>query len=178
MDCSSPRHQGNYTLASTKNVHLQRLSAVQKLTKALALGLPHAIPEEDLVRLCNIASAERLKNREGCSTKTILCTFSGTVPEHFDLGPFGKFRTRSYVPEPMRCYNCQRYGHHKAQCQQGHKCAVCSGRHETSVCIANTQERARDQGQMPQLPPGTPCLVPQMPSQAGEDPEDCTNAIS
>ena len=35
----------------------------------------------------------------------------------------------------MRCYNCQRYGHHTSQCQQGHKSVVCSGRNETSVCI-------------------------------------------
>ena len=122
-------------LASTKDVHLQRLSSAQKLTKAVVLGPPPQIPEDDLTRLCNIASAEKLKNREGYSTRTILCTFSGTVPEYVDLGPFGKYRTRPYVPEPMRCYNCQRYGHHKSQCQQGHKCAVCSSRHETSVCI-------------------------------------------
>ena len=123
------------TLACTKDVHLQRLSSAQKLTKAVVLGLPLQIPEDYLTKLCNIASAERLKNREGYSTRTILCTFSGTVPEYVDLGHFGKYRTRPYVPEPMRCYDCQRFDHHKLQCQQGPKCAVCSGRHETSICI-------------------------------------------
>ena len=69
------------TLACTKDVNLQRLSSAQKLTKAVVLGLPLQTPKDDLTKLCNIASAERLKNREGYSTRTILCTFSGTVPE-------------------------------------------------------------------------------------------------
>ena len=94
------------TLTGTKEVNLQRLNSAKKLTKAVVLGLPLQIPEEDLTKLCNIASAERLKNREGYSTRTILCTFSGPVPEYVDMGHFGKYRTRPYVPEPMRCYHC------------------------------------------------------------------------
>ena len=123
------------TLTGTNEVNLQRLGSAQKLTKAVVLGLPLQIPEEDLTKLCNIASAERLKNREGYSTRSILCTFSGPVPEYVDMGHFGKYRTRPYVHEPMRCYHCQRFDHNKAQCKWGPRCAVCSGRHETSVCI-------------------------------------------
>ena len=51
-------------LASTKDVHLQQLSSAQKLTKAVVLGLPPQIPEDDLTRLCNIASAEKLKKEK------------------------------------------------------------------------------------------------------------------
>ena len=39
------------TLASTRDVHLQRLSSAQKLTKVVVLGLPLQIPEDDLTRL-------------------------------------------------------------------------------------------------------------------------------
>ena len=39
------------TLASTKDVHLQRLNSAQKLTKAVVLGLPLQIPEDDLTKL-------------------------------------------------------------------------------------------------------------------------------
>ena len=38
------------TQACTKDVHLQRLSSAQKLTKAVVLGLPLQIPEEDLTK--------------------------------------------------------------------------------------------------------------------------------
>ena len=69
------------TLTGTNEVKFQRLSSAQKLSKAVVLGLPLQIPEDDLTKLCNIASAERLKNREGYTTRSILCTFSGPVPE-------------------------------------------------------------------------------------------------
>ena len=43
------------TLTGSKEVHLQRLSSAQKLTKAVVLGLPLQIPEEDLTKLWQIS---------------------------------------------------------------------------------------------------------------------------
>ena len=40
-----------------------------------------------------------------------------------------------YHPEPLRCFNCQKFWHHKSACRSIAKCAVYSGRHETSRCI-------------------------------------------
>ena len=65
----------------------------------------------------------------------MLCSFIGERPNQIDLGVWGTFPVRTYYPEPLRCYNCQRFEHHKSTCFSETRCAVCSGRHETSVCI-------------------------------------------
>ena len=78
------------------------------------MGAPHVIPAEGLARIGNIANAERMKNKEGNLTRAVLCTLSGPVPEQVGLVPFGEYTTGKYVPEPMHCYKCQRYGNHKA----------------------------------------------------------------
>ena len=65
----------------------------------------------------------------------MLCSFIGKRQDRIDLGVWGTFPVRTYYPEPLRCYNCQRFEHHKSTCFSETRCAVCSGRHETSVCI-------------------------------------------
>ena len=65
----------------------------------------------------------------------MLCSFIGERPDRIDLGVWGTFPVRTYYPEPLRCYNCQRFVHHKSTCFSNTRCAVCSGRHETSACI-------------------------------------------
>ena len=65
----------------------------------------------------------------------MLCSFIGEQPDRIDLGVWGTFPVRTYYPEPLRCYNCQNFEHHKSTCFSETRCAVCSGRHETSVCI-------------------------------------------
>ena len=37
-----------------------------------------------------------------------------------------KVDVRLYIPNPRRCFNCQRYGHNTDNCQQGQVCAKCA----------------------------------------------------
>ncbi|XP_068240310.1 uncharacterized protein [Palaemon carinicauda] len=57
------------------------------------------------------------------------------VPSSLDLGVWGTFPVIDYTPEPLRCYNCQCYGHHKEDCQGPATCGVCSQRHNTEIRI-------------------------------------------
>ena len=39
-----------------------------------------------------------------------------TIPEHIDIG-YLKARTRPYIPNPQRCYQCHKFGHTKNSCK-------------------------------------------------------------
>ena len=41
-----------------------------------------------------------------------------------------------FVPEPLRCYRCQRWGHHQRRCTLPARCRVCSGTHNTVHCLS------------------------------------------
>ncbi|XP_068206408.1 proteoglycan 4-like [Palaemon carinicauda] len=69
------------------------------------------------------------------TVRRLLATFIGPVPSSLDLEVWGTFPVTDYTPEPLRCYNCQRYGHHKEDCQGPATCGVCSQRHDTEICI-------------------------------------------
>ena len=137
----TPLDNETYTaLKNNKAINLEELKFEDKTKKAIVVGFPMDLPETELTKHSQITSAVRMKNKQGILTKTMLCTFTGRIPEKVDLGHWGKFATKTYYPEPLRCYNCQRYGHHKSACTAPSVCAVCSGRHATDQCITKHKE--------------------------------------
>ena len=132
----TPLDDGTYNhLKTCTTIKLQELKQEDKTKKAIVVGFPLDMPESELTKHSQISSAARMKNKEGVLTRTMLCTFTGKIPDKVDLGHWGKFATKTYYPEPLRCYNCQKFGHHKSACTSPAICAVCSGRHETEHCI-------------------------------------------
>lgn len=55
------------------------------------------------------------------------------MPEKVYLG-FVRYAVRPYVPPPLRCYKCQKFGHVAAVCRGKQRCARCGGEHEYGKC--------------------------------------------
>ena len=64
------------------------------------------------------------KDHDVIQTNTLLLTFNSiTVPKTLKI--FYQFvPVDIYVPNPLRCYNCQRFGHHESDCPVDY-CSVC-----------------------------------------------------
>ena len=123
------------TLRNTSELALTELNRNNRIIKAVVTGFPFSIPGTELAKHEKITHVERMKNKDGQETKTMLCSFIGERPDRINLGIWGTYPVRTYYPEPLRCFNCQKFGHHKSACQSSAKCAVYSGSHETSTCI-------------------------------------------
>lgn len=121
-----------------KPIHLQ--SSTSNITKGVVLKYHLLMPLSLLQRHPQIISADRLTHREGEPTRQVLITVRGPLPGYVDLGNWGTFYTRPYGKEPLRCFNCQRFGHHKANCTLPTKCGICAGSHETEKCIKMHKE--------------------------------------
>ena len=89
-----------------------------------------------------VDAAKRLEGTGKCPTQQVVVTVRGPPVPSLDLGPWGVYKTRSYVPDPRRCFRCQKYRHMRAVCHSPPKCGVCSGPHETEKCI--TAHKASD----------------------------------
>ncbi|XP_050737833.1 actin-binding protein WASF2-like [Eriocheir sinensis] len=53
-----------------------------------------------------------------------------------DLGSWGVFYTRPFNAEPLRCYRCQQYSHHRSRCNRQAVCGMCSGPQMTEAYLA------------------------------------------
>ena len=59
-------------------------------------------------------------------TDTIILTFDWPdLPESIKCG-YRNFPVKMYIPNPRRCFNCQKYGHGKNQCRATQVCGNCS----------------------------------------------------
>ena len=73
---------------------------------------------------------------------TIKVDFEGTVmPSHIYLGNLS-LRVRKYNQPPLRCYNCQLYGHLANGCTKKIVCNICSGEHSMKDCTDRSQKCA------------------------------------
>ena len=131
-----PRNRASLLILRDNYAHfLVELKPELRERKAIISGFPLEFPLAILTNLSFISSAERCRHRQGFPTRSVLATFIGPIPDKVDAHNWGTYSTSKYNPEPLRCYNCQRFGHHRERCSFRVTCAICSGRHETQVCL-------------------------------------------
>lgn len=87
-------------------------------------------------------------------TNTFILTFDApTLPQRIKVG-YLSVTVEQYIPNPLRCFKCQRYGHSKAACKrtvncarcgiEGHDDASCTAAHHCFHCGSNHATYSRD----------------------------------
>jgi hypothetical protein len=72
--------------------------------------------------------------REREPTKTVILGYSNEHPEIVKIG-FMRHKTEPYTPKPIRCNNCQKFGHTTAKCHSTTQiCSHCAGTHSYENC--------------------------------------------
>ena len=110
----------------------------------------------------NLKNTNKKNPWETIDTNTYIMTFNThKIPKEIKIG-YKKINVEPYIPNPLRCYKCQRFGLHQDQymwspvcrrcreydmhnnCQKDHKCANCQGKHGASSWDWDMEERKRD----------------------------------
>ena len=105
-----------------------------------ATDLIHSTKEEllDNLKSQNVVDVRRItvrKNDQIIPTKHIILTFnSPTLPNRVKAA-YLSCPVRPYIPNPLRCFQCQRYGHAKTSCRGSVTCARCAEvGHDNKTC--------------------------------------------
>ena len=98
--------------------------------------------EEEMVEnIDGVVEAKRITiRRDGNSipTNSFILTFDSPKPPTRIQVAYLNLEVRPYVPNPMRCFGCQRYGHTKVNCQRQTVCARCGkADHSEENCSAD-----------------------------------------
>ena len=114
-------------------------------TKGVITGVAVEVEEGELkenlrARGIEIMNVKRMtKGPEKEISQTVLIEFKGEViPDRVYVG-FMCFYVRAYIPKPMRCFNCQKFGHIAKFCKEKRRCARCTGDHEYGDCGEETK---------------------------------------
>ena len=87
-------------------------------------------------------STRRVKG-EIINTRQVILFFDGKMPEFVYIG-WRRFRVALYIPEPIRCYHCQGYGHKAIRCNSRLRCPIWSKNHSFDHC-SNKNENKENQ---------------------------------
>ena len=103
-------------------------------------GLDRATKEEldELKEQQNITELRRIsitREQKKILTHTYIVTFQLTsLPQKIRIG-YIETRVKPFIPNPLRCFKCQRFGHHQSKCRKQEVCARCLGTdHDKSNC--------------------------------------------
>ena len=127
-------------IQEVKGLPVQLKAAGQGTSKGILMKFPVLMPLKPILDHPQVLEAKRCRIYSGEETRQVEITVQGHLPGFLQLGSWGTFFTRPYSREPLRCYNCQRYGHHKNNCNLGTRCGVCSGPHKTELCITKHKD--------------------------------------
>lgn len=110
-------------------------------SRAVINGVPSDLSEYEIVEFLSsygVTFAKRLKRRtdKGLEdTMSVLICFSLPDPPSSVIIGYLRFRTKPFNPPPLRCHNCNRFGHTKKYCGGKTTCSRCGSRdHEYKDC--------------------------------------------
>ncbi|KAI2664043.1 Nucleic-acid-binding protein from transposon X-element [Labeo rohita] len=144
--CKDEKQQGKaikMNIINGKKVECSK--TYKKFTKGVITGILVNVSVDDVKR--NITNARvnevrRLKvNRNGNmqDSLSVMINFDQEkLPEKVYIG-FMCYDVRLYIPPPIRCFKCQRYGHVAVVCKGKQRCGKCSGEHEYGKCQEGTK---------------------------------------
>ena len=83
----------------------------------------------------NVSHVRRIfVNRGQKPTDRYILTFNRPeLPAKIKIGYFS-VNVELYLPNPLRCYKCQAYGHGSSRCTRNERCSKCGENHSNSVC--------------------------------------------
>ena len=86
----------------------------------------------------NVSDVHRItitKQGKRIQTNTYIVTFQQpSLPSKLRIG-YIETVVKPYIPNPLRCFKCQRLGHHRANCRSREVCARCLGTdHDKGSC--------------------------------------------
>ena len=85
------------------------------------------------------------------NANTYILTFNGSLPPKSIKIGYLNVKVEVYMPNPLRCFNCQKYGHGKKFCKSAAVCARCGESHpnDANVQCTNPPKCANCSGNHP-----------------------------
>jgi len=120
---------GNRSLAGNRRRAFQR---------GIIFGVSAEVSEYEIQTETKAQIARRVvkwTDREQVKTGSVVLSYpeSETLPESVSIG-YLRFKVRPYIPQPIRCNQCQAYGHIAAYCRRQVRCVRCGKGHSLDAC--------------------------------------------
>lgn len=120
-------------------------SSVDKGDKVIIFGVPCNISIDEIKEECECLEARRLEKKSldpmepRQATSPVVLTYSVSPPLTVYIG-LQRYKTKVFIPNPIRCFKCQRFGHVATSCRSNIRCPRCAQEHDFANCPLNTND--------------------------------------
>ena len=123
------RAEPHRTLNSCKGVI--RCSDLKGLTKD---EIVDGLRSQGVTECFHITVKSDNNNTDRCKTNIFILMFStDTAPAHINVG-YLRVKVDPYIPNPLRGFKCQKFGHSSRLCRNEAVCHRCGGKHTDENC--------------------------------------------
>ncbi|KAG1713966.1 hypothetical protein GQR58_002026 [Nymphon striatum] len=126
----SPHSSLNYSKGVIRSRELKDCSETELLQELESQGITS-------VKKISIS-----KNGKRITTGTIILTFNSPEPPKAIKAAYLNVSVDRYIPNPLRCFKCQKFGHHQTSCKHNAVCGKCGdpnhsddGCEKTPCCV-------------------------------------------
>ena len=106
--------------------------------------------EDELKENPEIEKIVKIGNDETKTVYTILVMYKNpqNFPKTINFWGINK-KVKQFIPQPVQCFKCQRFGHKSQECRSNQRCLLCAGLHAHSDCPRTEQNCANCKGKHP-----------------------------
>ena len=126
--------------------YVKSRNTLYTLNRGIIFGVDEELTEEQISYEIGLPAKRIVKKIGGEMkiTRQVILYFEGEIPAHvFFL--WRRYKVSVYIPEPTRCFNCQKFGHKANKCNSSSKCPICSGHHSYENCDIRKQNNNKDE---------------------------------
>ena len=135
----------------TEPYNLTRAKTRNNVNRGIIFGVQDDITDEEMTEELGLKAEMIIKKIAGRQIRTaqMILHFDGDLPPYVRF-EWKRYRVSQYIPEPVRCYKCQKFGHKAPSCHaKKAKCTICSGPHEVLQCPIKMTHREEQTAKCP-----------------------------
>ena len=118
--------------------------------RGIIFGVDEEISNEEMSMEIG-ATAERIIKKFGGRTKItkqMVIYFENELPQYVSYG-YRRYRVSEFLPDPTRCFQCQKYGHKAKECHSRTTCPICAEKHTYEECKIKDSYRQENNARCP-----------------------------
>lgn len=139
IKCTLPRQrvQTDETTSGSTDAHAQ--TDLTRTYRCVIHNVPNTLTDGQILTHTQATSFRRLPVLDSSTNSrtagtTVVLTYNCTPPDTVSIF-YTLYKTTTYIPNPIRCNNCQKFGHTTKTCKtQNPTCSYCAQSHNYSAC--------------------------------------------
>ena len=108
-------------------------SPLGTMKKVIIFGVPLYFEDEEILSETGCDYFKRLPAKQESDTSPVILGYGGDIPAKILIG-FSSFKPKLYIPQPLRCFKCNKFGHVASRCLSKLTCPRCASNHKVEDC--------------------------------------------